>query len=200
MDWDARTIQTYNDSAFSLAQHFKTIGSRVKYIDIGLKYVRSSSIRSVEIGCGDGRDALDISKRVSWYEGFDPSIELIKIARKRAPKLSFKLANALSYDYPDNIDIVFAFASLLHINKSNLKLVFNKIANSLKKDGILLISLKERPIYNEEVKKDEFGERMFYYYNVKLIKDIAGLKFSIVHELHDRFGKTDWFTLALKKL
>lgn len=80
-----------------------------------------------------------------------------------------------------------------------MKAALTKIATALHKDGIVFMSLKERPIYEEEVKEDQYGKRMFYYYSAEIIKDIAGDAFTSVHEDHQTIGKTDWFTLALRK-
>lgn len=201
MDWNAQTIQTYDKSAQALAEYFRGIGARVEDIKLGLELAGTpQNARVVEIGCGDGRDAQEIIKRVSWYEGFDPSKELLKIARDKLPGTSFVEADALTYTYPANTDIVFAFASLLHVNKTDFKTALEKVASSLRAGGLFYISLKEREVYTEEAKKDEYGERMFYYYNPGLIKDLSSELFLSVHEAHQQVGKTDWFTIALKKV
>lgn len=201
MDWNLKTIQTYDDSAPALADYFKGIGPRVDDIKLALRLAgKPKDARVIEIGCGDGRDAMEITKRVAWYEGFDPSKGLLKIAQSNLPRTSFVLADALSYHYPDNVDVIFAFASLLHINKEDLKLVLNKAAKSLRKDGIFYISLKERDEYTEEVKKDKYGERMFYLYTPTTVKDAAGKLFVAVQEDHKTLGDTRWFTIALKKI
>lgn len=200
MNWQIQTIKTYDDSAVALAQYFKGIGPRVSDIELGLKLANASkNARAIEIGCGDGRDAVEIKKRVAWYEGFDPSSGLLKIAQKNLPNTSFVAADALTYDYPSKVDVIYAFASLLHVNKHDLRKVFAKTASSLRGGGIFYISLKERSVYTEEIKDDEYGKRMFYYYNIDLIKTIAGEPFISVHEAHQKIGKTDWFTIALEK-
>jgi len=200
MDWNSQTIKTYDKSAVALAEYFKGIGARVDDIELGLKLAGADTkARAVEIGCGDGRDAIEIVKRVGWYEGFDPSKGLLEIAKKNLPITSFVVADALTYDYPQNVDVIFAFASLLHVNKTDMPRVFEKAAKSLRSGGIFYISLKERGAYTEEVKKDEYGERMFYYYNTELIKELAGDLFTAVHEDHQKIGNTDWFTIALKR-
>lgn len=200
MDWQLQTIKTYDKSATELAEYFKGVGARIKDIELGLKLSKSGNTsRIIEIGCGDGRDAQEIVKLVNWYEGCDPSIELLNLARKKVPGASFVLADALSYVYPSNVDVIFAFASLLHVNKIDLVKVFNKTAKSLKQSGILYISLKERPEYTEEVKRDKYGERMFYYYNPSIIKDLSRENFQSAYEAHQKIGHTDWFTIALYK-
>jgi ubiquinone/menaquinone biosynthesis C-methylase UbiE len=200
MDWNTQTIKTYDQSAKKLAEYFKDAGARVEDIKLGLKLAQAgANARVVEVGCGDGRDAEEIAKHVGWYEGFDPSEGLLEIARKRLPHSSFVKDDALSYQYPDNLDVIYAFASLLHVNKTNMKEALAKATAALKEGGILYISLKERPLYEEEVKEDQYGKRMFYYYNPQLIKDLAGDALTPVHEYHYTIGPTDWFNVALKK-
>jgi SAM-dependent methyltransferase len=201
MNWNNQTIQTYDKSANKLADYFKGIGPRVKDIELGLKLANvNGNARVVEIGCGDGRDAKEIIKQVAWYEGFDPSKGMLKIAKSELPGISFVLADALTYNYPKQLDVIFAFASLLHVNKTNLAKVFKKCAKSLRTRGIFYISLKERDSYIEELVKDNYGERIFYYYNVNLITRLAGNKFKSIYMDHQKIGHTKWLTIVLKKI
>lgn len=200
MDWHSQNIKVYDDAAYELAEHFSGIGSRISDIERGLELAKKTNgARIVEIGCGDGRDAVEITNRVAWYEGFDPSIGLLNIAKEKSSNMSFVLADALSYEYPNNIDVVYAFASLLHVNQNDLIDVFCKVKQSLRKNGIFYISLKERNSYTEEVKTDIHGDRMFYYYNPSIIKNLAGDDFKSIYEDHQTIGKTIWFTIALLK-
>lgn len=199
-DFHKLTVQTYDSSAKELAEYFRGIGSRVGDIEHGLKLAGSPERpRVVEIGCGDGRDAAEIVKRAEFYQGFDPSAGLLALAREKVPGADFVLADALSYRYPKDMDVIFAFASLLHVNREDLAKVCEKAADSLRRDGIFFISLKERDSYAEEVKKDEHGERMFYYYTPALVKELASNVFTPVFEDHQLIGSTKWLTLALKK-
>ena len=201
MDWQQRNTETYNSSAEKLAAYFKGIGARTEDIELALELAQPvNEARVIEIGCGDGRDAQEIVKRVGWYEGIDPSSGLLNLAREKLPKVSFVEADAISYDYPENLDVIYAFASLLHVKKEDMSAVFKKGYNALKPGGIYYVSLKERPKYTEEVQIDQYGERMFYYYTVELVRELAGPIFEAVHESHHTVGKTNWFTLALKKL
>lgn len=198
MDWKQKTIETYDASAPALAEYFKGIGPRVADIERALKLAGGHG-KVVEIGCGDGRDAAEIVKRVDWYEGFDPSTGLLAIARENLPDVSFVTADALTYNYPDNLDVVYAFASLLHVNRDELKRVLARVASALRPGGVVYISLKERPQYEEEAKTDNYGERMFYYYAPDTVCELAGDMYKSVYEDRQRIGNTDWFTLALKK-
>lgn len=200
MNWGDKTVSTYDNSAIGLAKKFRGIGARVYDIDLGLKMAKTKvNSKVIEIGCGDGRDAEEIVKRVGYYEGFDPSGGMLEIAKKRLPHASFVQAGALSYVYPENVDVIFAFASLLHVDKKGVESVLKKASQSLRLGGIFYISLKEKPEYTAEVKNDEYGERMFYYYNIDLINNLAGNLFVAEYEDRQKIGNTDWFTVALKK-
>jgi len=202
MDWGKRTIETYDKSAEALAQYFKDVGARTEDIERGLSLAHADNGKAkvLEIGCGDGRDAAEIVQRVAWYEGFDPSKGLINIAKERLPKASFIIADALSYEYPQGIDVIYAFASLLHINKTDLIKVIEKASQALRTKGILYISLKEKDTYTEQVRRDDHGERMFYYYSVDFIKNATNSLFNCVYVDRQTRGDSEWFTMALQKL
>ncbi len=200
MDWYAQTVKTYDDSAKALAAYYKNIGSQVHDIERALELAATDGLAKViEVGCGDGRDAVEIVKRTKSYQGIDPSRGLLKIARRKLPDESFTRADALSFNYPKNIDVIFAFASLLHVARDDMYKVFDKAAQSLRSGGIFYITLKQRDAYEAELQVDEHGQRMFHYYNPELIKEIAGDLFTTVHEASQKISGTNWFTIALKR-
>jgi SAM-dependent methyltransferase len=125
---DRLTISTYDKSAAELADYFAGIGSRVDLIEDALHMADApDNARVVEVGCGDGRDAVDIVPRVGDYEGFDPSIKLIELANQRElPKARFVKADALSYDYPQGLGVIFGFASYLHLNRDDFAVAAQK--------------------------------------------------------------------------
>lgn len=194
------TIKVYDKSAKHYAKLFRGIGSRVADIERALELAgqNDGSAKAVEIGCGDGRDASAIIKRVSWYEGFDPSKGFLALAKKLLPGASLVQADALSYNYPQNIDVCFAFASLLHVDRHDFAKVAKLVNKALRPGGIFYISLKERPEYAEELYEDDRGSRMYYYYTATDVKKLVGDLFEIVYEDHHRRGSTDWFVMALK--
>jgi len=200
MDWQKQNTKVYNDSAKEIAEYFKGIGSRTKDIERALKLAhKNNGAKVIELGCGDGRDATEIIKRTSKYVGIDPSIGLLDIAKENNPSESFIVSDALAYSYPTDLDVIFAFASLLHVSQNDLSLVFQKATESLRTGGIFYISLKERDKYSEEIKHDTYGDRMFYYYNPAIVRELAGKPFESVYEYHKTIGDTNWFTIALRK-
>jgi SAM-dependent methyltransferase len=195
------TVETYDRSAKALAEYFAGIGSRVEIIEEAIGFAGGDALKVVEVGCGDGRDAIDIVPRVGWYEGFDPSIGLIELARKRLPGTSFVVADALSYEYPADLDIIFGFASYLHLSREDFGTACGKAAAALRPGGLLVMTLKERSKYEEELVEDEFGQRMFYYYDDATVRKIVGGEFEVVRMLHQTLKRktAKWLLVMLRK-
>jgi trans-aconitate methyltransferase len=204
MSSDNQTIQTYDNSADQIAAHFKQYKDGVarEEIDLSFKLARSpAAARVIEIGCGAGKEATEIIKRAGWYEGFDPSEKLLAIARSQNPGASFVNADALSYSYPNNIDIVFALASMLHLNKEDFAATCEHIVHCLRPGGVLCMTLKEADDYTEQLQEDTFGTRLFYLYTPSLVRELAGPSFKQVHESHRTAGPEQkrWMSLILAK-
>lgn len=199
-DWRQQTVDTYNRSARELAEYFRGIGPRAKYIDMAFRAAGNPiNAKVVEIGCGDGRDAKAILTRTADYLGLDISEELIKLAKDHAPAGRFEVADAARFDYPSGIDIVVAFASILHLNRQEVKGLFKKIHACLNPDGIVYISTKYRSRYQQAVKADRFGKRLFYFYSPQLLADLAGEQYKVVKTWNETIGKTEWVELILQK-
>jgi len=203
IDWRQVTIDTYNQSAKELADYFRGIGARTKDIKLAIELAGNlENPKILEIGCGDGRDAKEIIEFTPNYTGIDISKELIKLARQHVPNGNFEVADAVSYQYPTNsLDVVFAFASLLHLNKEEVSQVLEKVHVALRPGGIFFISLKFAHEYKEEIKEDVYGKRMFYFYNPEIIIALAGSDYDVVSQGEGfvTVGNTQWFEVALRK-
>lgn len=198
-DLRQQTVDTYNNSVEQFVDYFAGIGARTKDINRALELAhKTEGARVVEIGCGDGRDAAEIVERVSEYHGFDIAEKFIETARQKVPKGHFEVADAVNYDFPVDLDIVFAFASLLHLNRSEVATVFSKVYSALRPSGIFYASVKYRNAYQQEVQEDQFGTRLFYYYDTQTLAD-AAQGFDIVYENQKPIGKTEWLEIAFRK-
>jgi SAM-dependent methyltransferase len=200
---DKTTIATYDNAAEELAAYFAGIGSRLDLIKEALAAAeKPDHAKVVEVGCGDGRDAEDIVPLVAWYEGFDPSTGLIALAQKRQLQARFAVADALSYTYPTDIDVIFGFASYLHLNKADFAKAVHKAATSLRPGGVLALTLKERDTYQEELVEDEFGKRWFYYYDEATIRELLHSEFEVVKLDHKTLPRktAKWLVVIARKL
>jgi SAM-dependent methyltransferase len=201
MTTDPSTIASYDNNALQFHEYFAGF-SMSNDIEKGLEYagLQSGQGKVVEIGCGDGRDAQVIIPKVYEYYGFDPAPKLLDIARHTSPNANFSVSDALSYAYPEDIDFVYAAASLLHLNKEDLAGVFSSLSDKMRAGGVLLATFKESKEYIEVEKNDEFGKRLFYHYSVNDILECAGDKFELIDENHILIGSTPWLTVFIKLL
>ena len=164
MDKNQLTIKAYDDNFQHYSDKFDDYGVRVEDIDRAIKLNESGSLRALELGCGNGRDAEYIVKKVGEtnYTGIDASKELLKIAQDRLPKVDFRLQDMREVDVsPETYGIVFAFASLLHVNREETVEILKKCHKSLKNGGVLYITTK----FGEyrEIKINNMGDEKYYY-------------------------------------
>ena len=196
------TLNTYNKSAKELAKYFSGIGSRNKYIELSLELAgkNDGSASVLELGCGDGRDAVEIIKRVRDYTGIDYSAGLIGIAKEVLPLADFRVVDMQNFDYPyKEYDVIFAFASILHLDKASLRELLEKTVRSLKTGGVFYISTKYAKHYKKEWQEDEHGKRLFYFYTPAMIKNLGKEYYDVavsdINTVHNR----QWIEMALQK-
>lgn len=197
MNKKEQTIDTYNKSAAKLAQKFDLQGVRTTDIEQVFKLLKKDNPKVLEIGCGNGRDAQEIIKRTTDYIGIDISEGLIRIAEQNLPKSNFQIADIETYEFPKNLDIIFAFASLIHISKESLKEIFNRAITSLTPGGIFFISLKYGP-YEEVTKEDEYGIRTHYLYTPEEIVLLAPQFTVVTSHISDIRGQLFFETMLRK--
>jgi SAM-dependent methyltransferase len=206
----ALTIATYNRTPALLAEHMSSMPSRVSEIDEALTLSGHNpyspvtpTAKVIEIGCGAGRDARDIAVRSGSYLGIDPSEGLIDLARQANPGLDFVVADALSADFPENLDTAFAFASLLHVDKNTLAEVFDKTAGSLKTGGVIYATLKQKEKYEKVHYTDNFqgevGSRTFFGYDATTVLDAAGRNLRTEVLRARAINDIPWLTVILRK-
>ncbi len=194
------TRDTYNQSAGSLSEHYDEIGPREG--DINLAFTLAGSPENavvLELGCGNGRDSRAILRHTPFYTGIDTSEQMVTLAKKKSPKGSFEVADAVTYNYPDNYDIVFAFATLRHINIDELTTVLKNVHDSLKPGGVLYISSNYHDTYHEGPRDDVYGKREIHYYNPDIIQKHAPTGLKKVEEIHDTIDGYEWFEVAFQK-
>jgi ubiquinone/menaquinone biosynthesis C-methylase UbiE len=194
-----QTINTYDKSAKFHADKFDEIGTRIEDIELTYSKVKKKNPKTIELGCGNGRDAVEIIKHTNDYLGIDLSSELIKLAKKKVGEKYFKVADIETFKFPKNIDVVFTFASLLHSDKVSVKKVLNNIYKNMNKGGVIFISLKYDKYQKRLMYKEHQGYKTFYFYTPEDIKEIAPEGFKSVFEEIQDFKGQNWFSLILQK-
>jgi len=196
------TLKTYNKSAKELAEHFKGIGPRDKHIKQALELAgkNDGTAHVLELGCGDGRDAIDIIEHAETYTGIDYSSGLIGLAKELLPAADFRVCDMQNFDYPTRVyDVVFAFASVLHIDKTSLRDLMKPVARSLKAGGIFFITTKYADKYKSKWKEDIHGKRLFYYYSPKILTAVSKEYFEVLYGEVEQIEGKSWTVMALRK-
>lgn len=194
-------VETYNKSAREMAWKFDGIAARVEDIERLFGVLEKENPFILEIGCGSGRDAGEILKRTDRYLGIVISETFVSIARERVPRGRFEVADVEEFDFPEGIDAIVSFASLLHSDKESVADVFARAHEALVPGGIFYISLKEGEYSDEGMTRtDEFGTRTYFYYTSDMILELAGAGYESAYLNRYDLYRQYWFTIALKKI
>ncbi|MFA5934836.1 MAG: class I SAM-dependent methyltransferase [Candidatus Paceibacterota bacterium] len=200
MNKKEETTKTYNLGAEKLSKKFNQIGLRSEDIDRAFSFLNDKNLNVMEIGCGNGRDAKHILTYTKNYIGIDISREMIKLSKKYLPKANFIIGDIEKINIPRGLDVVFAFASLLHLNYESFEKILNKFHKKINKDGIIYISLKYNKTYKEKIKEDEFGRRFFYFYSIKNLQELASKTgYKIIYKSRQNIRNNNWVTIVLQK-
>lgn len=192
------TIDTYNKTVVQHSNKFSETGARINDINKTFSYIKKVNPKVVEIGCGDGRDADEILKLTNDYIGVDLSDELLKIAKKRLPNANFVLEDFETYKFQNHLDIVFAFASLLHADKESVKNLLDNISKALNVGGVIFISTK----YGEYERRiiDRGGPKVNFLYTPKIIEQLSPNKLKVIHSNIHEVRDQMWFEIILQKV
>lgn len=131
--------------------------------------------RILDIGCGSGRDAKIFQSMGAEVIGIDFCANLLEIAKAHAPQVDFQLMDIEELDFPlETFDAVWAACSLLHLPKSALPGVIQRIHAILEEDGYFYLTLKKGA--DEILELDERYEgkpqKFWAYYEQDEIKKI----------------------------
>lgn len=105
-----------------------------------LKFVKDNN-RVLDLGCGNGRLSELFQNKKITYIGLDPVKGLIAEAKKKYPKLTFKIGNILTFKTKKKFDVIVCVAVLNHLPSPALQLIALKnIKRALNPGGYLLMS------------------------------------------------------------
>jgi ubiquinone/menaquinone biosynthesis C-methylase UbiE len=200
------TIDAYNKIADDFHQR-NAVSILNKEYDIFSEF-EGDNKNIVEIGCGTGRDAVELIKRGFEYVGIDASEEMLKIAQKRAPDAKFRVGDFYKLDFPaESFDGFWAAAAFLHVPKSEIDLVIAEAKRILKPHGIGFITVKEKTTMDEGIIEEAKGggiQRYFAFYDQDEFKEILernGFEIlKIMRQQEDDKIKTRWVEFFVKKV
>lgn len=197
------TKKTYEESAKSLAEYFSSLDAREDDIERAFDLVGGTQDSAVlELGCGDGRDASAILKRTRNYTGIDYSKGLIELAKQSNPGYddTFLVADMRSFVPADQqtYTIIFAFASLIHLDPGELKEVLEKYLDMLQPDGIMYLSMKYSNKHITTTKEDKHGWRLYHLYSPEELAAMIPESKEVYKNIQEH-GGIQWFTQAFRR-
>lgn len=153
----------------------------------------------LDFGCGSGRDTKYFMEHGYRVDAIDGSVELCRLASQytglQVKNMSFQeLAEA------DKYDGIWACASILHLTVDELADVMQKMADALKKNGIIYTSFKYGTFTGErngrfftDMTEEKFNEFLSKVKNLKVEERWITL------DVRPGRGEEKWFNLILRK-
>jgi SAM-dependent methyltransferase len=116
-----------------------------------LNILRGAGIHSglvVDIGCGGGLWARRLTDAAYGVLGIDLSPDMIALARKRAPKGSFRAGSFLDVDFPDCVAITalgecFNYTFDRRNSRASLSRLFRRAFRALRPGGLLIFDVAQ---------------------------------------------------------
>ena len=177
-DETRQTTQTYDANASEFAAKFYETDLSAQ-LDCFCDYLRPGA-QVVDIGCGPGRDLLNLAKRGFWTVGLDRSAGMLRQTKARGGRRLVQAdARALPFAH-GALDGVWACASLLHLPKDKLVDTLAGMQRALRHGHVCLVmKLGE----GEDWRDDGAGQRRFFAYYHPAEVELA-LERSGFHVLH----------------
>jgi SAM-dependent methyltransferase len=96
---------------------------------------------ALDVGCGSsGRFINILSQHRFQVEGLDISREMINLARKLHPEITFYMADICSWIPPKLYSLISAWDSTFHLPLNAQEPVLKKLCDALEPDGVLLFT------------------------------------------------------------
>lgn len=190
-----KTLNYYNENA---KEYFdKTINvCMLKKYDKFLQRI-SKGCHILDLGCGSGRDSLYFIQNGYKVTSIEGSIELSKLATQYIGQ-PVKNINFINMEDVDIYDGIWACASLLHLKKEIFSKMLTKLYLSLKKTGVMYISLKIGTDFSTYE-----GNRFFTYYSREtLYQLLKKTNLNIIDEFVTSDGlnrDVEWINIIVQK-
>lgn len=133
------TLNYYNKNTSSFIEGTQNV-SMFETLEEFIQYIPSEG-RVLDLGCGSGRDTKYLLEHGFLVDAMDGSDELCQAATYFTG-IQVKQMDFLHLNEIQIYDGIWACASVLHLSYRNLLLMFGKIFQALKKNGILYVSFK----------------------------------------------------------
>lgn len=195
---DKETLNFYNSNSKSYVESTLDIDMSHLYSDFLSEIPSGGAI--LDLGCGSGRDSKVFIDKGYKITAVDGSKELAKLA-SRVIGQEVIVSKFEDLRLTESYDGIWACASLLHVNRSNIVDVIKNISCNLNRDGVFYMSFK----YGNNEYIDDKG-RYFNCYTKEsfeeMIKNIPELIIRKIYKSGDTLGgrsNLEWLNVLITK-
>ncbi len=112
-----------------------------------------TKLRSIDkvviIGCGYGRETIQIAPHVRWVWGIDVTEKLLQkalevISSQGIYNFTGVLADNYNEHLPDNIDLIYSVVTMQHLTRDLVYDYFETLSKKLSSQGVMIIQFLER--------------------------------------------------------
>lgn len=195
---DKITLKTTNKLAEKFYRRYNNKKNMEKHRLCFVDLIKGNRI--LDVGCGTGRDCREFSKLGFKVDGIDISKNMLKFAKKEAPNTNLYEMNMEDLIFNNKYNGIWVCSSLYHIKKKDIFDILLSFYNSLEKDGLLFITVKEG-IGQRYNGKNYFGDlKKFYafYEDYELIKLLTGANFDVFLMEKEHKDQT-WINIYARK-
>ena len=173
-----------------------------KSVKLILKYKKSGDV--LDLGCGEGRNALFLAKNGFNVTGVDVSEEGIKkfkvIAKKNKLNVNALIGDIRYFNFDKEYDIIISNATFHFLDKYNINKIIEKMKSHTNKDGINVISA-----FTEDNPNKNFpylfkkGELKSYYRDWRILGYKEGTSPLEKHGKDGKFHRHGFAVIIAKK-
>lgn len=194
MGYKEQNISVYNQFADGFDIYFQnSFNTIVKPRAKRFAKILSPQAKILDLGSGPGNHAKFFKDQGFEITCLDLSEEMLRLCRKkRLPTIKMDLENL---DLPvSQYDGVWAFASLLHVNRDKAPEIIKKIYQTLKPYGLFSLTLKKGSGEGwRESSRFDGAKRWFVYYNEAQIDKLVEPYFEILDKHESLVSERDDF-------
>jgi tellurite methyltransferase len=172
----------------------------------------------LEIGCGQGRDAIHFSQLGYDVNAFDISRNAIKFVEEMKNSLELKNLDLMVHDaeksllYPkNNFDFIYSNLALQFFNIDQLQNIFTNIYDTMKNDSMFLFSTKKKGDkyyeFGHKINENafEYNGITRHFYEKSPLKNILKNNFEILEFSEDKHLNLDssvsvWWKILVQKI
>ncbi|MEW6710824.1 MAG: class I SAM-dependent methyltransferase [Candidatus Riflebacteria bacterium] len=172
----------------------------IKQHERAIAFVKNRN-RALDIGCGSSGRIIDLLQSHGFLvEGVDISVQMLELAKKRHPDVTFHHADICHWVFPEKYDLISAWDSIWHLPLFEQKPVMQKIMQALNPGGVFIFTTAG---LDEPTEKTDSAMGPKIYYRVpgipQTLSIISASACICRHLEYDQYPEQHLYIIAQKK-